>query len=192
MDGIKLIPDPKEKTVWWYLTRDSLNTRLPKPLSTIDVIEEECKCNCEVITEVVALDLVKYILANEHAASIIPVPTYIQELQEKTGIVIPLPEVESPESARSETQLMQGLVSMSLCEQKCPDITTEAVWQRAKEIFEDEFITNELQRAFKAGMMDEESLKQELEGIKKLFENESAKYQRYERGFKRIKIRREK
>ena len=190
-DGIKVIPDPEMKTVWWYLTRDRLNTRLPKPLSTVDVIEDECKCNCEVITEVVALDLVKLILSSEQAIAQVPIPPFLQELQEITGVIIPPPQVESPDTVKFETQVMHGLASVSLCEQKCPEVTVESIWERAEEILEEEFITNELQQAFKEGMTDEGSLKSELEGIRSIAKNQLAKYQRYGAGFKRIRLRRE-
>jgi len=185
-DGVKPIPDPEKKSVWWYLSKDRMNTRLPLPLDTKDVVEDQCNCNCDILRETIALDLVKFILSSEELSTQIPAPPpFLRELEEMIGMPI-TPEIESPETARFKTQLGIGLSTLTLCKEKCPELTMEDVWIRTEELLEDEFISNELQTAYVEGMTDEASLKNELEAIKNITKTELAKYQTYGTVLKRI------
>jgi hypothetical protein len=159
---------PPEKTVEWYLRKNRVNPQLPARLAAVDVMQEECKCNCDAILEITALDIANLAIELEIIEQKLPIELEQAKLNIETRASI----VHTEEASRD-------LAALKLCKAKCPQLSIDRIWQRVETLIQDLLIENQLKKAILEGVRDRPTLEQELQALKITTEKELEPYKKY-------------
>ena len=154
-DGIKLIPDPPRKTVQWYLNVDKPNPRLPKNLNPLDIMEDKCGCDCEVLLEVSALDLHNFLIETTESVKRSQEASAIASLIQKKPVTI---KTKTEGEIIGQKDIGENLSFIQLCKNRCPELNIDAVWERTQTMLIDSVVGQGLRDAYKLGVTDRQAL----------------------------------